>query len=204
MLLMMLYLASKSPRRRELLGRLGLPFGVLDLDIPEQRQPGEPAQDYVRRVAREKAGAGLLTVLGNPTALVLGADTEVVLDDVVFGKPRDAADAASMLRRLSGRTHEVISAVSLVSPAREVQAVSVSQVTFAELSDAQIHAYVSGGETVGKAGAYAIQGGAEMFVTRLAGSYSGVMGLPLHETACLLRQMDLEPVAGGREAGAPP
>jgi len=201
MLSTMLYLASKSPRRRDLLGRLGLPFGVLDLDIAEQRQPGEPADDYVRRVAREKAGAGLLGVLGNPSAMVLGADTEVVLDDEVFGKPRDDTDAAAMLRKLSGRMHHVISAVSLVSPGREVQAVSVSEVTFAALTDAQIQAYVATGETAGKAGAYAIQGGAEMFVVRLAGSYSGVMGLPLYETTCLLRQMGLEPVAAAGETG---
>src|SRR5688572_8463517 len=111
----MLYLASKSPRRAELLARLGLDFGVLDLDIPEHRQPNEPAEEYVRRVAREKAGAGLLTVMSVPQALVLGADTEVILDDEVFGKPRDAADAAAMLRRLSGRTHQAVTAVSLVS-----------------------------------------------------------------------------------------
>lgn len=200
----MLYLASKSPRRRELLGRLGLPFDVLDLDIPEHRQPGEAAQEYVRRVAREKAGAGLLRMLGNPAAVVLGSDTEVVLDGEVFGKPRDAADAAAMLRRLSGRSHQVLSAVSLVSPAREVQAVSMTEVTFAELSDAQIDAYVATGEPMGKAGGYAIQGGAEIFVTRLAGSYSGVMGLPLYETACLLREMGLQPAAAAASsAGAP-
>ncbi len=189
----MLYLASKSPRRRDLLARLGVPFDVLDLDIPEHRQPGEAAESYVRRVAREKAGAGLLAVLGNPAAVVLGSDTEVVLDDEVFGKPRDSGDAAVMLRRLSGRCHQVISAVSLVSPAREVQAVCVSQVTFADLSDAQIADYVATGEPMGKAGAYAIQGGAEIFIARLAGSYSGVMGLPLYETACLLRDMHLQP-----------
>lgn len=188
MLSRMLYLASQSPRRRELLGRLGLEFGILELDLPEQRQPGEPALDYVRRVAREKAGAGLLRVMANPSAVVLGSDTEVVLDDEVFGKPRDAADAAAMLRRLSGRTHRVISAVSLVSPAREAQTLSISEVSFAELDDATIERYVAGGEPMGKAGAYAIQGGAEVFVSRLAGSYSGVMGLPLHETAIALRE----------------
>lgn len=191
MLLNMLYLASQSPRRRELLGRLGLAFGLLDLDVPEQRQPQEPAADYVRRVAREKAGAGLLQVMGNPSAVVLGADTEVVLDDEVFGKPRDADDAAAMLRRLSGRTHEVISAVSLVSPGREMQAVSVSEVTFSVLDDAQVMAYVGTGEYQGKAGAYAIQGAAEVFVRHLSGSFSGVMGLPLHETSRLLRQFGL-------------
>ncbi|MDR7099254.1 septum formation protein [Lysobacter niabensis] len=190
----MLYLASQSPRRRELLGRLGLPFGLIDLDVPEQRAPGEPAEDYVRRVAREKAGAGLLQVMGNPTAVVLGSDTEVVLDDEVFGKPRDAADAAAMLRRLSGRTHQVISAVSLVSPSRELQTVSISDVSFAALTQAQIEAYLAGDQWQGKAGAYAIQGFAESFITRLSGSYSGVMGLPVHETAALLRQFGLEPV----------
>src|SRR5688572_8608793 len=200
----MLYLASKSPRRRELLTRLGLEFGVLDLDVPEHRQPNEPALDYVRRVAREKAGAGLLQVLGNPTALVLGSDTEVVLDDEVFGKPRDAEDAAAMLRRLSGRTHQVISAVSLVSPSREAQALSVSQVSFAELDEATIARYVASGEPEGKAGAYAIQGGAEVFVRHLAGSYSGVMGLPLYETAHLLRQFGIAPAQGTANAGRIP
>ena len=197
----MLYLASKSPRRHELLRRLGLPFDVLDVDIPEHREPGEAAEDYVRRVAREKAGAGLLSVLGSPSAMVLGSDTEVVLDHEVFGKPHDAADAAAMLRRLSGRSHRVMSAVSIVSPGREVQALSVSQVTFAELTDAQIAAYVATGEPMGKAGGYAIQGGAEIFTTRLSGSYSGVMGLPLYETACLLREMGLEPVVASGDTG---
>lgn len=193
----MLYLASKSPRRRELLGRLGLEFRVIEIDIPEQRQPGESAADYVRRVAREKARAGLLRAAGDPSALVLGSDTEVVLDDEVFGKPADTGSAAAMLRRLSGRTHQVLSAVSLVSLTRESQAMSVSQVTFAELTDAQIDAYVATGEPFGKAGGYAIQGRAEIFVSRLDGSYSGVMGLPLFDTARLLAGVSLLPLAGG-------
>ena len=184
----MLHLASQSPRRRELLARLGVPFGVIDVDIPEQRGAGEPAEDYVRRVAREKAGAGLLEVMAVPGALVLGGDTEVVLDDEVFGKPRDEADAAAMLRRLSGRTHRVISAVSLVSAGREAQAVSNSEVSFAVLDDEAIARYVASGEAMGRAGAYAIQGVAQTFVSHLSGSYSGVMGLPLFETAQLLRQ----------------
>ncbi|MFC3717137.1 Maf family protein [Luteimonas soli] len=202
----MLHLASKSPRRRELLGRLGLEFGVLDLDVPERRAPGEAPAEYVRRVAREKAGAGLLKVAGVPGVAVLGADTEVILGDEVFGKPRDAEDAAGMLRRLSGRTHEVVSAVSVVSAEREAQAVSVSQVTFGELSEAQIAAYVATGEPMGKAGAYAIQGGGEMFVRKLSGSYSGVMGLPLYETVALLRQFGIalpgleQPAVGTPEA----
>jgi septum formation protein len=198
----MLHLASRSPRRSELLARLGVPFGVLDLDIPEQRQSGEAADEYVRRVAREKAGAGLLQVVAVPGALVIGADTEVVLDDEVFGKPRDDDDAASMLRRLSGRTHRVVSAVSLVSRSRELQAVSVSEVTFAELDEDAIARYVSTGEPMGKAGGYAIQGGAEVFVANLSGSYSGVMGLPLHETARLLREFGAWP--GASRPGASP
>lgn len=183
----MLHLASQSPRRRELLARLGLAFGVLDIEVAERRQPTEAPEDYVRRVAREKAGAGLLQVMQAPGVLVIGADTEVVLGDEVFGKPRDASDAAAMLRRLSGRTHRVLSAVSVVSAGRELQAMSESEVTFAELGDATIDAYVASGEPGGKAGGYAIQGSAQAFIPRLSGSYSGVMGLPLYETAQLLR-----------------
>ena len=189
----MLHLASRSPRRSELLARLGYAFGVLELDLPEHRQPGEPAEDYVRRVAREKAGAGLVQVMSTTDAVVLGADTEVILDDEVFGKPRDARDAAGMLRRLSGRTHQVISAVSVVSPAREAQAVSRSEVTFATLDEAAIDAYLSTGEWDGKAGAYAIQGRAQVFIGHLAGSYSGVMGLPVFETARLLQEFAIVP-----------
>jgi septum formation protein len=193
MLARMLHLASQSPRRRELLARLGVPFGVLDVEVPEERVTGEPAEDYVRRVAREKAGAGLLEVVSVPGALVLGGDTEVVLGEDVFGKPRDAADAAQMLRRLSGRTHTVISALALVSAGREAQAVSISEVTFDALDDAAIARYVDSGEPMGRAGGYAIQGYAETFVTRLSGSYSAVMGLPLRETAQLLRQFGMHP-----------
>ncbi len=189
----MLHLASQSPRRRDLLARLGLPFGIVDVDVAEQRLAGEPAWDYVRRVAREKAGAGLLEVVAVPGALVLGADTEVVLDGEVFGKPRDDADAAAMLRRLSGRTHEVVSSVALVSAGREAQVDVVTEVTFDTLDDDLIAAYVASGEPRGKAGAYAIQGGAELFVTRLSGSHSGVVGLPLQQTAALLRGFGLQP-----------
>ncbi len=183
----MLYLASRSPRRTELLTRLGLRFGHVELDIPEQRQPGEPAEEYVRRVAREKAGAGLLQVVSVPGAVVLGADTEVILDGDVFGKPENEGDAIAMLRRLSGRTHRVVSAVSVVNAEREAQAVSVSEVAFAELTEDDIAGYVGTGEPMGKAGAYAIQGRGESFIAHLSGSYSGVMGLPLFETRRLLR-----------------
>lgn len=197
----MLHLASKSPRRRELLAMLGLDFGILDLDLPEVLAHGEAPEDYVRRVAREKAGAGLLTVLGQADAVVLGADTEVVLDGRVYGKPADAADAAAMLRTLSGRTHQVISALSLVSAARETHAVSRTEVTFMALGEDDIAAYLATGEWDGKAGAYAIQGMAQSFVSHLSGSQSGVMGLPLHETAALLRGFGLFPPVAPVRAG---
>ena len=127
----MLHLASQSPRRRQLLEQLGLDFGVIEVEVPEVRAPGEPALDYVSRVAREKAGAGLLKVMAVPNAVVLGADTEVILDDQVFGKPNDAVEAAVMLRWLSGRTHQAATAVWLVSAGREAHAVCVSEVRFA-------------------------------------------------------------------------
>lgn len=192
----MLYLASKSPRRRELLARLGIDPRLLDLDVPEVRQPGEPALDYVRRVAREKAGAGLLQVVSVPGAMVLAADTEVVLDEEVFGKPADADDARAMLARLSGRTHRVVSVVWLMDATREAQAISTTEVSFAALTPTQIDGYVASGEWQGKAGAYAIQGLAEAFVTRIDGSYSGVMGLPVHETAALLADFGHDVFAG--------
>jgi septum formation protein len=195
----MLYLASQSPRRRELLGRLGLPFAVLDIDVPERRAPGEHAADYVRRVARDKARAGVRE-LGDAEGWVLGADTEVVLDDEVFGKPRDAQDAAAMLRRLSGRTHQVLSAVVLAGRDAEHAVLSTSDVTFGPLDEDTIATYVATGEPDGKAGAYAIQGNAQAFIAHLSGSYSGVMGLPLYETARLLREAGL--VHAGAPAGA--
>jgi septum formation protein len=179
----MLYLASQSPRRRELLARLGIDFRVLDVAVVECRLPHETPTQYVCRVAVDKARAGLSA---KPGAVVLAADTEVVLDDEVFGKPRDARDAAGMLRRLSGRTHQVLSAVCVASDDRMAQALSVSEVTFAALDDDTIDTYVASGEPEGKAGAYAIQGAAQAFIPHLSGSYSGVMGLPLHETARLL------------------
>ncbi|HEX7917497.1 Maf family protein [Rudaea sp.] len=187
----MLYLASQSPRRRELLEQIGVRFGTVQLDLPEVRAPGEPPVDYVSRVAREKAGAGLLKLSGVSgidlnQAIVLGGDTEVVLDDEVFGKPADREHAVAMLRKLSGRSHEVISAVWLVSAGREDHAISHTQVTFADLDGASIAAYVASGEPMGRAGAYAIQGRAAAFVSRIDGSYSGVMGLPLFETSVLL------------------
>ena len=184
----MLYLASQSPRRHQLLSQLGIEHEILEVQIPEVRQPGEPASDYVNRVAREKAGAGLLEVMAVPGALVLGADTEVIFNDVVYGKPADADDAARMLGELAGRSHQVVTAVWLVSASREEHAVSESEVRFSALSPLEIAAYVETGECMGKAGAYAVQGRAAAFIAYLSGSYSGVMGLPLHETSMLLRK----------------
>ena len=184
----MLHLASRSPRRAELLARLGLDFGIIDLDLPERQGAGEAAAEYVRRVAREKAGAGLLQVVAVPGAWVLGADTEVILGEEVFGKPADAGEAAAMLRRLSGRTHTVATVLWLVSAGQEEHAMSVSEVTFDTLGDAHIDRYIDGGEWQGKAGAYAIQGAAQAFIPHLSGSHSGVMGLPMHETWALLRE----------------
>ncbi|MGE8218634.1 MAG: Maf family nucleotide pyrophosphatase [Stenotrophomonas acidaminiphila] len=183
----MLYLASRSPRRNELLARLDIPFRALDLEVPECRGADESPLAYVRRVALDKARAGLAQVVGDPQPVVLGSDTEVVLGDRVYGKPVDAADAAAMLRSLAGRTHRVITAVALAAPTREAQVVVESEVTFAAMAEDEIAAYVASGEPMGKAGAYAIQGGAERWISRLAGSYSGVMGLPLQQTAALLR-----------------
>jgi len=187
----MLYLASQSPRRRQLLEQIGVNYGTVNVDVPEVRAPGEPPVDYVSRVAREKAGAGLLALSGVRDAIVLGADTEVVLDDDVFGKPRDAAHAAAMLQRLSGRTHRVICAVWCVSAGREEHVLNLSDVTIAPLSREDIARYVASIEPMGRAGAYAIQGRAAEFISELRGSYSGVMGLPLFETATLLRRFGI-------------
>jgi len=187
----MLYLASQSPRRRELLGQIGLQFGVLEVNVPEQRLPGEPPVDYVSRVAREKAGAGLLQVMSNHTAVVLGADTEVVFEDVVYGKPVDAEDAARMLRELSGKTHSVITVVWLMNAGNEQHAVNESQVRFKTLGEDEIKRYIDSQECFGKAGAYAIQGRAASFIENLQGSHSSVMGLPLFETSQLLKKFGI-------------
>ena len=192
----MIYLASKSPRRRDLLRQLAVPFNELQLreapgrnrDIVEEAHDGEPAAHYVERIARTKAQVGWKRMEQRLLAAhpVLGADTEVVLGGQVFGKPRDAADAARMLARLSGREHEVFTGVALKFGDEVAFLLCVSRVTFDELSPDTIAHYVATGEALDKAGGYAIQGRAAAFVSRLDGSYSGVMGLPLHETAQLL------------------
>lgn len=194
----MIYLASRSPRRRELLTQIGVRFEPLlfregpraDADTDESVRPGEKPDDYVRRVTRLKAEAAWKRVTmrrGLQRKPVLVADTTVALGDEIFGKPADPAEAERMLRALSGTRHRVLTAVGLQVEGRVEMAVSESLVTFAELDDARIAAYVASGEPFDKAGAYAIQGRAGAFVSRLEGSYTGVMGLPLYETADLLR-----------------
>jgi septum formation protein len=185
-----IYLASQSPRRAELLRQIGVAFEVVPLPDPplEQRQAAESAADYVERIARAKTQAGLQAVQaqGLPPRPVLGADTEVIVDGEVLGKPADVAQAARFLRRLAGRWHEVRSVVVLATADRLLSAVSVSGVRFAALTDAQIARYCATAEPYDKAGGYGIQGPAAVFIEELQGSYSGVMGLPLAETARLL------------------
>jgi septum formation protein len=178
-----LVLASTSPRRRELLAQLGLSFEVLAVEIDERPLAGELPADHVCRLALAKARAGAAQARNG---CVLGADTVVVVDGDILGKPRDAGDAAAMLRRLSGRSHAVVSAVACLHGVTHGVRLSESDVTFRALTDVEIDAYCATGEPLDKAGAYAIQGRAAAFIRHLQGSYSGVMGLPLFETAELL------------------
>ena len=191
-----IYLASKSPRREELLRQLGVEFATLrlreavgrDRDVAEVAHDAEPPLHYVERIARTKATIGWQRMLQRalPRHPVLGADTEVVLDGTIFGKPKDAADAARMLALLSGRTHQVLTAVAFCWDQQIVAEISTSNVTFRALKADEIDRYIATGEPFDKAGAYAIQGRAASFVSRIEGSYSGVMGLPLYETAAAL------------------
>ena len=187
------YLASKSPRREELLRQLGVEFTTLKMreasgreaDVTEGARDAEPALHYVERIARTKAAIGWQRMLqrGLPARPVLGADTEVVLDGVIVGKPKDAADAVRMLTALSSRSHQVLTAVALCWDQKIVAEITTSAVTFRELAHDEITRYVATGEPFDKAGAYAVQGRAASFVSRIDGSYTGVMGLPLYETA---------------------
>jgi septum formation protein len=171
-----LVLASASPRRRELLAAAGFAFDVDAADVDETRHHGESAPDYAGRVAREKAQA---VAARHPNAAVLGADTVVVVDDDVLGKPADDADARRMLRALSGRAHEVLTAVALIAAGEILAEIARTTVWMRPLSDREIDAYVSSGEPMDKAGAYAIQGLASRFVTRIDGEYANVVGLPI-------------------------
>ena len=201
-----IYLASRSPRRRELLKQIGVRFEPLLIrlastrahDVDELQHPGEPADRYVERMAHEKAehGVQVLSMRSLLPRPVLAADTAVILDGEVLGKPADKAQAGAFLRRLSGRTHEVRTAVALGLPGgsaigpgpRVLRALSISTVTFRPLEASEIDRYVATGDPFDKAGGYGIQSLAGVFVERLEGSYTGVMGLPLFETAQLLKQ----------------
>ncbi|HEY3859600.1 MAG TPA: Maf family protein [Gammaproteobacteria bacterium] len=181
------YLASASPRRRQLLEQLGLKFEVVVADVDETPKPGEMPRDYVSRLAGDKALAAVGR-LGQPALPVLAADTAVVLEGAILGKPRDRDDAIGMLGRLSGRSHQVLSAVALWHAGRIRGAVNLSEVRFRNIGREEAAAYWDSGEPQDKAGAYGIQGLGGMFVEHLAGSYSGVMGLPLFETSALLQE----------------
>ena len=194
-----IYLASRSPRRRELLAQIDVRFHLLlfrsrpgeNVDVDETPLAGEAAEAYVERVARAKAEAGWRRMMQRnlPRAPVLSADTTVSADGKIFGKPESREEAAKMLGALSGREHEVLTAVALKQDDWLESVVSRSEVRFKKLSAAEIDAYVESGEADDKAGAYAIQGRAARFIVELRGSYSGVMGLPLYETGQLLEKM---------------
>jgi septum formation protein len=198
-----IYLASQSPRRAQLLEQLGVRFDKLlpdpgeDAEALEAVRHAEAPARYVRRVTRLKldAAQARLQRLGLPSAPILCSDTTVALGPQILGKPGSAVEARRMLAQLAGQTHRVLTAVALGHGNNRWEAISVSTVRFAAMSPAQIRAYVASGEPMGKAGAYAVQGRAAMYIEHIRGSYSGIMGLPLHETAVLLGQAGLKPGA---------
>ena len=194
-----IYLASNSPRRRELLEQIGISYRVLPVAVDESARPGEPAEELAARLALDKARAGRAGLPLGDARPVLGADTLVVCDGRSMGKPRDRAEALAMLAVLSGRGHEVLSAVALVDPTQERVAVSRSRVSFRAITPAEAAAYWASGEPADKAGGYAIQGLGALFVADLAGSYSGVMGLPLFETAQLLKEFGIETLESAKD-----
>jgi septum formation protein len=194
----LIYLASRSPRRRELLSQIGVHHEVVVSDVDEDPRPGEAPAEYVIRLALEKAQTAHDALAGRPQLPVLGADTAVVIGDQILGKPRDRDDFLAMMNRLSGRSHKVLTGVALVGEKRESR-LSVSKVTFRPVSAQEAMAYWQSGEPADKAGGYGIQGLGALFITRVEGSYSGVMGLPLYETAELLRSAHIEllPIKAG-------
>ena len=186
----MIVLASRSPRRRQLLDQIRIPYRVVDVDVPEVPEPGESAEDFVQRVAQDKARAG--AALAGEGMPVLAADTTVVVDGEILGKPGSDEAATRMLFRLAGRSHTVLSAVALVRDNELACRLSRSEVSFRALDTAEIKAYVASGEPADKAGGYGIQGEAARFISHISGSYSGIMGLPLFETVELLRDAGIE------------
>ncbi|MCX4193217.1 Maf family protein [Methylophaga sp. OBS1] len=182
-----IYLASGSPRRRELLSQMAVDFAVIVPDVDESVQPGESAQAYVRRIAINKALAALPMRDSNTSRPVLAADTAVVVQKTIFGKPVNDDDARRMLKMLSGQAHQVMTAVALASEEKLETAISLSEVRFASMSEAEIDWYIQTGEGRDKAGSYAIQGLAAIFIETIRGSYSGIMGLPVRETGQLLK-----------------
>lgn len=186
---MKIYLASRSPRRQQLLQQIGVDFEIIDVKINEHWDGMENPRAYVERIALEKAQAGKTKINATEPFAVLGADTSVVLDDVVLGKAENTEQAITMLKQLSGRLHYVYSSVALVTQHNEMVKTSVSRVCFKNLTDHEIKNYCDSGEPLDKAGGYAIQGLAAIFVERLEGSYSGVVGLPLYETSELLNKL---------------
>lgn len=182
----LIYLASASPRRSALLTQIGVTHHVRPVDIDESHRPGESPGDYVVRLARTKADTLWNRLPAAERQPVLGSDTTVALDQDILGKPAGRDEGLAMLKRLGGRTHQVYTGVALRAEAGVESRLSVSEVTFRALSDAEVEAYWSTGEPADKAGGYAIQGRAAVFIERIAGSYSGIMGLPLFETAALL------------------
>lgn len=188
-----LYLASQSPRRRELLQQIGVSHQVVSANVEEIPLEHETAAEYVLRLAQAKALAGLANIQasGLTMAPVLGADTVVVCDDDILEKPRDQAHALAMLQRLSGRTHQVMTAVTLASADKIAVELSVTDVVFRELDDAEISAYWHTGEPRDKAGGYGIQGLGAVFVQQIRGSYTGVVGLPIEQTIILLKEFSL-------------
>lgn len=185
-----IYLASRSPRRRELLQQIGVDFAVIAADIDESVRPKELPQDYVQRIAREKAQAGLSRLNGSEIRPVLAADTAVIVEGEIFGKPVNDDAARLMLKQLSARTHQVMTAVALAMNGDILQAISVSEVRFARLQASDIDWYLATGEGQDKAGSYAVQGLGALFIEEIRGSYSGIMGLPVRETGQLLKQME--------------
>ena len=192
-------LASASPRRRELLTQIGVHYEQRVVPVDERHRPGEAPSDYVSRLALAKARAVRDATGAALDVPVLGADTAVVLAGVPLGKPAGRAEALDMLRRLAGREHEVLSAVALVDARREALRLSRTRVRFRSIDEAELAAYWASGEPRDKAGAYAIQGRGALFVARIEGSYSGVVGLPLFETAELLASFGIPVLAPGRE-----